>query len=430
MYCNIPMEKIGISKLMKSVLKNIKNSGIISIVVRITLRSVVTVSLLIVKFLNGKKKNLGNKRKFKNQNEILLTGTFYSENWILNHLRPLAASTICQKIVLVTTFPLPEVDKVEYISPSGWLIKSTGKVPARLLTFILIAFKRKSAFIGGFHLLLNGMLAAVLARIVGSKSIYFCGGGPREVLDGGIHGSNLFGLMKKPDRYIEKKLVEFTRYFDLIVGMGNRTIEFFRNNGVMANCCVIPGGILQQTSVSHVNEKSSDIIFVGRLESVKRVDILLSAVKIITESLPSIQLSIVGTGSLESDLIKQVEKLEIQNNVKFTGYQRDVFSWLRKSKIFVITSDSEGLPLALMEAMTAGLPCVVSDVGELGEIVDNGINGYLVNSRSPEMFAEPLLSILNDNNLYKMLAEGALQTALKFAIGRASAEWDRILPKL
>lgn len=415
---------------MNCILKNIKSSAVFSILNKIFLRSIVTVSLFFVKYFNKKKNNLINKEKSSLHGEVLLTGTFYSENWILNHLRPLAASKTCQKIILVTTFQLPAIENVEYINPPGWLIKSVGKVPSRLLTFIVVAFKRKPLFIGGFHLLLNGLVAAVVGKMIGSKSIYFCGGGPREILDGGIHGSNLFGLMRKPDSYIEKKLIEITKYIDLIVGMGNRTVDFFKKKGVITNFCAIPGGIPQKDIDDNSITKTFDLIFVGRLEEVKRIDILLSTVKILTEKLSLIQLLIVGTGSLEICLKNLAEKLELQSNVTFCGYQRDVFSWLRKAKIFVLTSDSEGLPLALMEAMTAGLPCVVSDVGELGEIVENGQNGYLVNSRSPELFAEPILNIFNDCNLYKMLAEGALQTASKFTIRRASIEWDRVLTKL
>src|SRR6185369_5034897 len=111
---------------------------------------------------------------------------------------------------------------------------------------------------------------------------------------------------------------------------------------------------------------------------VKRVELFLRVVKLITLTVPCISAAIVGAGRLEESLKEMARSLGVARNVRFAGYQRDVVPWLKRSKVFVLTSQSEGLSLAMMEAMMCGLPCVVPDVGELGKLVDDGENGYLV----------------------------------------------------
>ena len=69
-----------------------------------------------------------------------------------------------------------------------------GGTPARLLTFAWLALRERPHVLGGFHLLLNGLVTQLLARLCGARSLYFCGGGPTEVLDGGVNGSSIYEL--------------------------------------------------------------------------------------------------------------------------------------------------------------------------------------------------------------------------------------------
>ena len=166
-------------------------------------------------------------------NTVLLTGTFYSENWILNHLNPLAASAPCDRIWLVTTFAIPAIEKVEAIYPPSWLIRAVGEVPARLIVFIVIAVRRRPDFVGGFHLLPNGLIALLVARLMGSSSVYFCGGGPREVEGGGYYsGARSFQFLQAPDTALERKLLRAVDEIDLVVTMGGGAKDFFQRHGV------------------------------------------------------------------------------------------------------------------------------------------------------------------------------------------------------
>ena len=362
---------------------------------------------------------------------VLLTGTFYSENWIAAHLRPLAASRRCRKVYVVSTYPIPATPKVVPIYPPRWLCRLLGAVPARLLTFVWAALTLRPQVIGGFHLLVNGLLAAPLARLVGARSLYFCVGGPTEVLDGGIWAENrLFGLMKTPDPAIERMLIKAIGEFDLVVTMGRRAVTFFQQRGVRARFQVISGGIDADRFHNGDPAPVCDLVLVGRLAPIKRVDLFLRAVGAVSQHVPTVSATIVGDGVLRPQLEELARDLHVAERVRLVGQQRDVEKWLRQSRIFVLTSDSEGLALSLMEAMMCGLPAVVSDVGELGELVEPGVSGQLVKERSPEAFAAPLVELLSNPAQYAAYSTAARRAALRHEVRNVRGKWDETLDGL
>jgi len=362
---------------------------------------------------------------------ILLTGTFFSQNWILNHLRPLALSSRVKEVVLVSTFPIDPPPKVIVLYPPKELTKLIGEVPARLLYFTVYSVRHRPDVIGGFHLLLNGLLSSLLSAFLGVRSLYICGGGPREVQDGGIHGSRLFSLIGRPDPLLEKKLIRAVNAFDAVITMGPRAIKFFREKGVGTHFQVIPGGIDRTKFITlEKSKKEYDCILVGRLEQVKRADLFLEMISALKETRKAVSAVIVGAGSLRQDLEKMAEDIGVAGNVIFAGYQPRIEEWLSRSKVFVLTSDSEGLSLALMEAMTCGLPAVVSDVGELGELVEPGRNGFLVKQRTAQDFAKYINFLLKDKKLYDQFSDNARRSAEKYDLRESAKRWDSLLSSL
>jgi len=88
------------------------------------------------------------------------------------------------------------------------------------------------------------MVAGLLARFIGSYSMYFCVGGPAEVINGGSLSENrLFRKIDKPDPIIERRLIEAVKDFDLVITMGEGAISFFRQHGVDAQFHIVSGGI-------------------------------------------------------------------------------------------------------------------------------------------------------------------------------------------
>jgi glycosyltransferase involved in cell wall biosynthesis len=330
---------------------------------------------------------------------------------------------------MVSSKPVPTLPKVEAIYPPKWLVKILGVTPARLLTFLWSAMRRRPHIVGGFHIIPNGIGAAMVGRLAGARSMYFSVGGPTEVLDGGGHieSKGCFRKMETPDLVVEKRLLHIISRFDLIITMGTRAIDFFCDKGIKTEFQVISGGIDSQRFQPSQENPSTDLILTGRLVPIKRIDIFIQAVKYVADMIPEVKAVIVGDGELHEELQCLVRNLGIEHNVQFTGYQKDVENWLQKSKIFVLTSDVEGLALSMMEAMMCGLPAVVSDVGDLGDLVEDGINGYLVPRRCPEKFAARMIELLDDENKLKSFSRAARASALEYSTQAAIDKWNKII---
>ena len=364
--------------------------------------------------------------------DILLTGTFHSENWIKSHLWPLSLSTRVKRIRMVATSPVPVLDKVEGVYPPQWLVRIGGEVPARLLMFLCTGWRTRPDIVGGFHLLLTGMAAAFVGKAIGARSLYICGGGPAEVAAGGIMSENrLFQKLETADPIVERRLLRIVSEFDFVITMGQRSAQYFRDHGVNSNFFVISGGRDGQRfhpdgRFQH-HAPATDVVFTGRLAAIKRVDLFLRAVAEVARELPELRAAIIGEGPLEPELKHLAHELGIGGNVIFAGQQRCVEAWLAHSRVLVLTSDSEGLSLALMEAMLCGLPAVVSDVGDLCELVIDNINGYLITERTPSAFAERILQLLKSPESLAQFSIAARQSAQRFDVHAAGELWDHAL---
>ncbi len=360
--------------------------------------------------------------------DILLTGTFHAAGWAAAHLRPLAASASCNRLYVVSTFPVPAMPKVVAIYPPRWLRRLVGDVPARLLAFALLALRRRPHVIGGFHLLVNGLAASVLARILRARSLYFCVGGPLELLDGGIWAENrLFSLVETPDAVLQRQLLRAVASFDTVITMGRSAVRFFRRQRVRTRFHVVPGGIDAVHYRPADETPVTDLVLVGRLAEIKRIDVFLQAVAIASHNLPGLTATVVGDGELRDSLREMARRLGLQDRVSFVGQQPGASDWLRRARVFVLTSDSEGLALSMMEAMACGLPVIVSNVGDLPDLVRDGVNGFLVPRRAADAFAARIVDLLRDPARCRALAAQARRSALAYDIAPITRRWDKIL---
>jgi glycosyltransferase involved in cell wall biosynthesis len=296
------------------------------------------------------------------------------------------------------------------------------------MTYYRSAAEQNPDICGGFHILLNGLSALLTAKRFGMKSLYFCVGGMTEIIGGAAYNEHYpFGRTGRRNRVLENCLVDLVRRFDLIVTMGSGSKRYLATKKISSPIEVIPGGIDRMKFSPHHEEKIFDLIVTCRLVPVKRLDIFLQVVKKLSKSIPTIRAVIVGDGEQMNALKSMASSLGIDNHVCFAGMQKDVSAYLQKSRLFLLTSDSEGLALSLMEAMMCGLPAVTSDVGDLKDLVHNGVNGWLVPRRNVNAFAEKIVSILSDPICYQSFSEHARLQALRVSLPAITERWNHIL---
>ncbi len=166
------------------------------------------------------------------------------------------------------------------------------------------------------------------------------------------------------------------------------------------------------------NKEPFNIMYIGRLEKVKGVELLLKAVKMIKTKY-SVKLSIIGDGSERGYLEELSRSLSIDNITTFFGQQRDVISFLKSADIFVYPSVwQEVFGISIVEAMAFGIPCISNKVGGIPEIIENGKNGFICESISSEALEEKIDDVLKkiqDNNIIS-ISEHAKKRAEQFSI--------------
>lgn len=135
---------------------------------------------------------------------------------------------------------------------------------------------------------------------------------------------------------------------------------------------------------------------IGRLEPQKGLDLLLNAIPRVARECPAARFLIVGGGSLEQELKSQAAALGITDRVIFSGWRADAIDLMQLLDAFVTTSNFEGLPMVLLEAMALGKPLIGTAVGGIPEVVEHGVNGLLITERNPDLVADALLTVARD----------------------------------
>jgi glycosyltransferase involved in cell wall biosynthesis len=165
---------------------------------------------------------------------------------------------------------------------------------------------------------------------------------------------------------------------------------------------------------------------VGRLSEVKRQAVLIRAFARVRESVPDAHLLLVGDGPLLDELQRLAEALAVRDAVHFAGYQPHSGPYLRAMDVFALTSRSEGMPQAVLEASVTGLPVVASRVGGLPEVIEEGVTGMMFTSGGDAALAEILRALLANPARRRELGEAArVRAEARFGVARMAGEYHR-----
>ncbi len=161
---------------------------------------------------------------------------------------------------------------------------------------------------------------------------------------------------------------------------------------------------------------------VARLHRQKALDVFIDAAKLVLASEPSARFVIGGTGPLEEELKAKIKDLHLEPYVKMPGFVFDVPTFLSGLDVYVLCSDYEGIGLAILEAMAAGLPVVATAVGGVPEAIADGVNGILVPPRNPRQLAQGIVRMLVDPDMAKAMGKAGRQRAEELFDAKVMAE--------
>lgn len=197
---------------------------------------------------------------------------------------------------------------------------------------------------------------------------------------------------------------------------------------------VIPNPINEKFIVNnpYIGEREKTIVTVGRLERQKNQKLLIDAFKNVVKKHDDYKLLIYGKGSLKEYLEEYVVSINLTDKVIFKGQVDNIQEEIFKSGIFVLSSDYEGMPNALMEAMSLGLPCISTDCpcGGPKTLMKNNKNGILVEVGNVSQMEEAMNLLIEDKEMSSNISYSANQIKDIYSINKISDRWINVIESL
>lgn len=235
------------------------------------------------------------------------------------------------------------------------------------------------------------------------------------------------------DKVIMKRLRNSCKYLDKLVVVSwelkHIYSEDFKNNDIKCQVEYIPN-FLEKIPKKINKLDNKNIISVGRLEPEKGFLDLVSVFKLIELKDGEVYLNLVGDGSQKDKIFKNIVDNNISRKVKMPGYLdfEELNKLYEETSLYLMTSYTESFGLVLIEAMSHGIPVIAFSCAEgAKELINNGVNGYLINNRNEHEMADRAVKLLNNPDKLKELGENARTMALKYSKDEVKKMWIKLL---
>ena len=364
------------------------------------------IALLICKVLPSPRPLTTDRRRGK----ILVIGTFHNPNWFFAHLEPLAKCSNSE-VVLVADGHVGEIDGLTVIVPSPFASKVMSRAGAKFVWSIWYAIRHRPDLYMGYAIFPAATTALILGRLFRRPACFQVTSGKLELEGGGNKAENkVLSALGSSSPWIEKLAFALTRQFELLIVRGGRAEQYIRDFGGKNRIETITGSVEMPAKCPPVSARTIDVIFVGRLTERKRADRFINVMRKVAQDHPDLRAAIVGDGPDTEELQQQVVELGLEEQIEFLGLRSDVLDLQLKSRIFALTSRWEGVSIAMLEAMSCGTIPVVSDVGDLRDVVESGGNGFVFDEDDIDSFATTISALLSDEARMGELSVAARQT--------------------
>ena len=231
------------------------------------------------------------------------------------------------------------------------------------------------------------------------------------------------------EKYVEK-LTKSIKNFDYFVAVSKNMENYYKDIIGDTKCIYIPN-ILDNLPKVSSNLKDNNIINVGRLETVKGHKDLIDVAKKVKEKIKDFKLYLIGDGSLKNDLKNYIHQNNLDDTIVMTGFlkPKEMEKYLKKSKLFVMTSLSESFGLVLIEAMSYKIPCIAFDSADgAKELLKNNV-GILVKNRNIDKMAEDIIKLMKDDKKLLEYSKKSYDKCQEFLLENVRDKWINLLEK-
>ena len=213
--------------------------------------------------------------------------------------------------------------------------------------------------------------------------------------------------------------------FSLTESLKSDYIKFLEKNN-KTKVVVIPNIIYLPKKKS--NLKNKNFITISRLNSIKKIEDMIEIFNKVKDK--QTKLFIIGDGEELPKLKEIVKEMKLEERVIFTGYKtkKEMEEYILKSRLFLLTSLSEGLPMVLLEAMSYGIPCIAFRTKSgVSDIIDDNRNGFIIDNRNKEKYIEKIDELMNNKELINEFSKNSIEKAKQFTSKEIIKKWKEVL---
>lgn len=202
-----------------------------------------------------------------------------------------------------------------------------------------------------------------------------------------------------------------------------RHVQNYFPKSIQEKSCVIPNPILDDDLPDVTNTRKKKISLVGRLSEEKNIEMAIRAFAKTQHE--GYTFHIYGTGPLLQKLQNLVSQLHLESEVFFEGQVVHVVDYIRDSEIFLLTSNFEGMPNALIEGLAMGLACISTNFpsGAAPELIEDGLSGYVVPMNDVNALAEKMQTLIDNEDLRHSMQSKAVSIRNKLALDKIISQW-------
>ena len=244
-------------------------------------------------------------------------------------------------------------------------------------------------------------------------------------------------IAERANPYYAKKIFKIIRkilypYADGCVFQTNQAKEYYKNI-LKCECAVLKNPLNPDFSiVPYEGERKHKIVTMGRLSQEKNQKLLIDAFCKITDKYPEYSVDIYGDGPLYDELDEYINELGLTEKVILKGRKNNIQEYIKDAEIFVLPSNSEGMPNALLEAMALGLACISTDcpIGGPAFIIQHKKNGFLVPMNDADKIAEYIEYLIENKKNAENVRENAKMVLEDFETKKVCHQWELYLKEI
>ncbi len=323
-----------------------------------------------------------------------------AERQLIHMLRMLQSRGAVPSVLSLTKNEFWEGPILAMGIPVTWVGQSSAQ-PIRLERIVVELWRNKPQVLQSCHCFTNAYVAAA-ARITGIREVGAIRSDTQQTVSGRFSMIRRWSL-----HHLRSIAVNSRASLESAIELGVRPNRLFHLPNVVDTSQFYPAGDPPS------REGTVRLLAVGRLSAEKRFDRLLRILaNLPVELRPIVRASIAGDGPLRPSLERQARELGLDQTVCFLGPQADMAPIYRDHDLLALTSDSEGSPNVILEAMASGLPVLGTRTGGVTELVDSGVTGLVARPSDEVALAVALETLLRNRDLRRRMGAQARDRAL------------------